>query len=108
MICYMNVVLFSTQGGKKPSRRTDRQRDERTKKNGERVGTTSVVVMDVGKVNVSIRKPKNVTQEGSERVRERNMLHERENSNQALYKVDFTLQSGIKPWGFSVWFTLEQ
>ncbi len=57
--------------------------------------------MDVGKVNVSIRKPKNVTQEGSERVRERNMLHEIENSNQALHKVDSTLQSGKKPWGVS-------
>ncbi len=53
--------------------------------------------MDVGKVNVSIRKPKNVTQEGSERGRERNMLHERENNNQALHKVDFTLQSGFGP-----------
>ncbi len=54
--------------------------------------------MDVGKVNVSIRKPKNVTQEGSERERGRNMLHERENNNnQALHKVNFTLQSGFGP-----------
>ncbi len=68
MICNMNNVLFTAQGGKKPSRRTDRQRDERTKKrresrnnvggrNGRRKGEC---------VN---QKAENVTQEGRERER---------------------------------------